>query len=148
MIHFATINVTGTSVNPARSIAANIFAGGEAIKQLWLFILAPLIGGALGGLTYPALFGRGAEPVAGSGFRFARRTPPGAVPGYGAPDAYQQQWNQQQYAATPPQAGQQWPPQPPHWQHPQAPHQPGQPQQQTWPPEGDDNGQTQVRPPT
>jgi aquaporin Z len=170
MIHFALIPLTGTSVNPARSIGAGIFAGSDAILQLWLFILAPLLGGGLAGLLYPALFGRGAEPVLGSGFRFARRPAPGAVPGYGAPDAYQQQWNQQ-YGAPGQQPGQpapqQWPPQPPHWQQqPQYPT--GQPPQQPWPqqppqqpsqqapqqppqppwPGGDDDGQTQVRPPT
>ena len=105
MIHFALIPLTGTSVNPARSIGAGLFAGSDAIIQLWLFILAPLVGGGLAGLLYPALFGRGAEPVLGSGLRFARRTAPGAVPGYGAPDAYQQQWNQQ-YGAPGQQPGQ------------------------------------------
>ena len=69
-------------------------AGGPALAQLWLFILATLLGGALAGLLYPLVFGRHGEPVAGSGLRFGRRPPPGAVPGYGAPDAYQQQWNQ------------------------------------------------------
>ncbi len=58
MIHFTTIPLTGTSVNPARSIGPALFAGSDAIIQLWLFILAPLIGGALAGLLYPALFGR------------------------------------------------------------------------------------------
>jgi aquaporin Z len=162
MIHFALIPLTGTSVNPARSIGAGLFAGSDAIIQLWLFILAPLVGGGLAGLLYPALFGRGAEPVEGSGFRFARRPALGAVPGYGAPDAYQQQWNQQYGApGQPPPPGQQWPPQPPHWQQqpqyptagqpppqqgwPQQPQQP--PPQQPWP-GGDDDGQTQVRPPT
>ena len=97
MIHFASINLTGTSVNPARSIGVGIFAGGDAIIQLWLFIVAPLIGGAVAGFTYPLLFGHGTDPVAGSGFSFARPAP-AAVPGYGAPDQYQQEWNQQQTA--------------------------------------------------
>jgi aquaporin Z len=181
MIHFALIPLTGTSVNPARSIGAALFAGSDAILQLWLFILAPLVGGALAGLLYPAVFGRGAEPVVGSGWRLARRPVAGAVPGYGAPDAYQQQWNQQYGTPAPPPPGQQWPPQPPHWQQqpqyptgqppyqgqppqqgqpwPQQPQQPQQPPpapppqqqgqgwQQPWP-NGDDDGQTQVRPPT
>ena len=93
-IHFVAIPLTGTSVNPARSIGPALFAGGDAIIQLWLFILAPLIGGALGGLLYPVLFGHGTEPVPGSGLRFPRPAP-AAVPGYGAPDQFQQEWNQQ-----------------------------------------------------
>ena len=101
MIHFATIPLTGTSVNPARSIGANIFAGSDAIVQLWLFILAPLLGAAIAGALYPALFGRASEPVAGSGFQWRRPVAPGAVPGYGAPDAYQQQWNQQYLLSSP-----------------------------------------------
>jgi aquaporin Z len=93
-IHFVAIPATGTSVNPARSIGPALFAGGDAIIQLWLFILAPLIGGAVGGLVYPLLFGHGTEPVPGSGLTFARPAP-AAVPGYGAPDQFQQEWNQQ-----------------------------------------------------
>ncbi|QIG44149.1 MIP family channel protein [Nocardioides anomalus] len=93
-IHFVAIPATGTSVNPARSIGPALFAGTDAIVQLWLFILAPLIGGAVGGLVYPLLFGHGTEPVPGSGLVFARPTT-AAVPGYGAPDQFQQEWNQQ-----------------------------------------------------
>lgn len=62
MIHFASIGATGTSVNPARSIGPALFAGSDAISQLWLFILAPLVGAAVGGITYGFLFGR--EPAA------------------------------------------------------------------------------------
>jgi len=51
-IHICFIAVTGTSVNPARSIGPALFSGGAAISQLWLFIVAPLIGGALAGLVY------------------------------------------------------------------------------------------------
>ena len=51
LIHLVSIPVTNTSVNPARSTGPALFAGGEYISQLWLFWLAPLIGGALGGLT-------------------------------------------------------------------------------------------------
>lgn len=54
MIHLVGITITGTSVNPARSIGPALFAGGTALGQLWLFILAPLIGGALGGLLHKA----------------------------------------------------------------------------------------------
>ncbi len=53
-IHLVGINVTGVSVNPARSIGPALFVGGAAISQLWVFILAPLAGGALAGLVYKA----------------------------------------------------------------------------------------------
>jgi aquaporin Z len=61
LIHLISIPVTNTSVNPARStgvaLIAAIFAGGWwAVGQLWLFWLAPLVGGAIGGLVYNALF--------------------------------------------------------------------------------------------
>jgi aquaporin Z len=46
-VHFVGIPLTGTGVNPARSIGPALFAGGEALVQLWLFIVAPLIGAAL-----------------------------------------------------------------------------------------------------
>lgn len=94
-IHFASIPATGTSVNPARSLSTVFFSGGDAIAQIWLFILAPLVGAAIAGLAYPALFGHGAEPVVGSGLNFSSGSGRGNVPGYGTPDAYQQQWNQQ-----------------------------------------------------
>lgn len=51
-IHLVGINVTGVSVNPARSIGPALFVGGTALAQLWLFILAPLAGGALAGVVY------------------------------------------------------------------------------------------------
>jgi aquaporin Z len=53
-IHLVGINVTGVSVNPARSIGPAIFVGGAAISQLWVFIVAPLVGGAMAGLAYQA----------------------------------------------------------------------------------------------
>ena len=49
LIHLISIPVTNTSVNPARSTAVAIFQGGWAIEQLWLFWVAPLIGGGLPG---------------------------------------------------------------------------------------------------
>lgn len=52
LIHLISIPVTNTSVNPARSTAVAVFAGGGAIAQLWLFWLAPIIGGALGAVVY------------------------------------------------------------------------------------------------
>ncbi|MFZ0539926.1 MAG: aquaporin Z [Candidatus Sulfotelmatobacter sp.] len=56
LIHLVCIPITNTSVNPARSTGPAIFAGGWALRQLWLFWVAPLIGGALGGGIYRALF--------------------------------------------------------------------------------------------
>src|SRR5258707_107409 len=52
MIHLVSIPVTKTSVNPARSTGPALFVGGWALAQLWLFWVAPLIGGALGGVIY------------------------------------------------------------------------------------------------
>lgn len=51
-IHLVGIQVTGVSVNPARSFGPAILVGGNALAQLWLFIVAPLVGGAVGGLLY------------------------------------------------------------------------------------------------
>lgn len=53
-IHLVGINVTGVSVNPARSIGPALFVGGEALADLWVFIVAPLVGGALAGILYKA----------------------------------------------------------------------------------------------
>lgn len=52
LIHLISIPVTNTSVNPARSTGVALFAGGWALAQLWLFWLAPLVGGAIGGIIY------------------------------------------------------------------------------------------------
>lgn len=52
MIHLVGITVTGTSVNPARSIGPALFVGGTALGQLWLFIVGPLIGAAVGGYLH------------------------------------------------------------------------------------------------
>lgn len=56
LIHLISIPVTNTSVNPARSTGPALFVGGWALHQLWLFWVAPLIGGAVGGLIYESLF--------------------------------------------------------------------------------------------
>ncbi len=139
MIHFVAIPLTGTSVNPARSIGVGVFAGTDAIVQLWLFVVAPLLGAAIAGLTYPVLFGQGAAPVAGSGLSFG-----GGRKGQPVPGNYEAQWNQGQQGGwgqpgsawgAPPQ--QQWgqpqpypqqsQPQPDPYSTPQAaPQQPGQ----------------------
>jgi aquaporin Z len=56
LIHLISIPITNTSVNPARSTGQALFVGGWALGQLWLFWVAPLIGGVLGGLIYRGLF--------------------------------------------------------------------------------------------
>jgi aquaporin Z len=57
LIHLVGIPVTNVSVNPARSTGPAIFAGGWALTELWMFWVAPLAGGVLGGLAYYTLFG-------------------------------------------------------------------------------------------
>lgn len=52
LIHLISIPVTNTSVNPARSMGVALFAGGWALAQLWLFWLAPIVGGILGAVIY------------------------------------------------------------------------------------------------
>lgn len=165
-IHLVAIPATGTSVNPARSIGPALFSGTDAIQQVWVFIVAPLVGAFLGGLLYPALFGRAGEPVPGSGLRFPER--PASPAAVGSTDAYQQQWNQQVWSGEPIiQDGWQWDPYAQQWipappQAPAAPPAPpagpttpapghaappapghaAPPQQQ-----GPDDGHTQIRPP-
>ena len=53
-IHLVGINVTGVSVNPARSIGPAVFVGGKALADLWVFVAAPLVGGALAGIVHAA----------------------------------------------------------------------------------------------
>jgi len=67
LIHLISIPVTNTSVNPARSTATALFVGGWALQQLWLFWLAPVVGGALAGVVHTALLQSPAEeaPVTG-----------------------------------------------------------------------------------
>jgi aquaporin Z len=55
LIHLISIPVTNTSVNPARSTGPAVFVGGWALGQLWLFWVAPIVGGVLGGLLYRSL---------------------------------------------------------------------------------------------
>ena len=55
LIHLMCINLTGTTVNPARSIGPALFAGGDALKDLWVFICAPLVGGALSACVWKAM---------------------------------------------------------------------------------------------
>ncbi len=55
LVHILGIGLTGTSVNPARSIGPAIFAGGDALSDLWVFIVGPLIGAALAAVIYKFL---------------------------------------------------------------------------------------------
>lgn len=57
LIHLISIPVTNTSVNPARSLGVALFADGWALQQLWLFIVAPIVGAAIAGVAHNALFG-------------------------------------------------------------------------------------------
>lgn len=52
LVHIVCIPISGTSVNPARSIAPALFAGGDALTQLWLFIVAPFVGAAVAALVW------------------------------------------------------------------------------------------------
>jgi len=65
LIHLVSIPVTNTSVNPARSTGVALFADGPALAQLWLFWVAPLLGGALGALVWKMLAGEAAAPASG-----------------------------------------------------------------------------------
>jgi aquaporin Z len=55
MIHLVGIPITNTSVNPARSIGPAVFVGGWALQQLWLFIVAPLIGATVAAVVYKVI---------------------------------------------------------------------------------------------
>ncbi|MEO8896275.1 MAG: aquaporin, partial [Rhizomicrobium sp.] len=63
LIHLISIPVTNTSVNPARSTAPALFAGGWALDQLWLFWVAPIAGAALAGFVYRWLSPDEPKPV-------------------------------------------------------------------------------------
>lgn len=54
-VHIMGIPLTGTSVNPARSLAPALFLGGQALQQVWVFILAPIVGAVIAGLIYKGL---------------------------------------------------------------------------------------------
>ena len=55
LVHIFGIHFTGTSVNPARSLGPAIFAGGDALTNVWVFIVAPLVGGVLAAVVYKAI---------------------------------------------------------------------------------------------
>jgi aquaporin Z len=67
LIHLISIPVTNTSVNPARSTGPALFVGGWALSQLWLFWLAPIVGGALGGIVYRWVSADSPAPIAVTG---------------------------------------------------------------------------------
>ena len=126
LAHLVGIVATGTSVNPARSIGPALFSGVDALQQLWLFLIAPLLGGALAGLTYPLVLGRDRELTHGTGLQFSG--------GFarGRRKAYPGGWDQQ--GGYPPQG---YPPQgyPPQGYPPQGYPPQGQPPQ-GYPPPG------------
>lgn len=61
LVHIIGIPIDGTSVNPARSFGPALFVGGTALSQLWLFIVAPLVGGALSAVLYQFLYPKGED---------------------------------------------------------------------------------------
>lgn len=61
LIHLVGIPITNTSVNPARSTGPALFVGGWALQQLWMFWVAPVIGGVVGGVLYRGFFGEAEE---------------------------------------------------------------------------------------
>ncbi|CAB4734532.1 MAG: MIP family channel protein [Actinobacteria bacterium] len=131
VVYFAANALTGGSVNPARSFGPALFSGGDAVLQVWVFVLGPLLGGLGAGAAYPALFGRDAAPVPGSGFSLPERAPRAATP---------QPAQSAQPAEPAPiiQDGWQWDPVAQQWKPAEQP--PGAPQQ--WP---DGDGRTQIR---
>ena len=58
LIHLVAIPISNASVNPARSIATAVFGGGDSLAQLWVFIVAPIVGALIAGLAYRPLFDR------------------------------------------------------------------------------------------
>ena len=67
-VHLFGIPLTGTSVNPARSLGPAIIVGGDALNQVWLFIVAPLVGGTIAAVAHRYVFyerGEEATRVAG-----------------------------------------------------------------------------------
>jgi aquaporin Z len=61
LIHLTGIPVTGVSVNPARSLGPAVFVGGDALGQVWLFIVAPVVGALIAALAWKYLFEKRAE---------------------------------------------------------------------------------------
>ncbi len=78
LIHLVGIPVTNTSVNPARSIGPALFVGDWALGQLWLFIVAPLVGAVGGAMLHGFLF-TGAAPIEPEASAVAQEAPPAAA---------------------------------------------------------------------
>ena len=93
MIHFASINATGTSVNPARSIGVGALRRHRRDHPALALHPGPAARRRARRPGLPVLFGQAATRFPAPGWASGAR-PPAAVPGYGAPDQYQQQWNQ------------------------------------------------------
>lgn len=148
-LHMVMIPLTGTSVNPARSIGVAIFGGTDAITQVWAFIVAPLVGAAIAGITYAFIFGRDGMEVVGGGLTFGGGNTAqgggqwgGQQPVWdpntgqwvtpqqqGAPQQWAQPAHEQQQWAQPQQEQQQWAPAPPAQEQQWAPAPPAQEQQ-------------------
>jgi aquaporin Z len=64
VVHLIGIPLTGTSVNPARSLGPALIVGGDALSQVWLFIVAPLVGGIIAALVWMALVAPSTKPAA------------------------------------------------------------------------------------
>ncbi len=99
LMHFVSLRATGTSLNPARSIGVAVFAGTTALQQLWVFVVAPLMGAVVAGVCYPLIFGREVEtpsapPVAGPPQPTPYVVPWTPDPAFQNDPAYQQQWQQ------------------------------------------------------
>jgi aquaporin Z len=62
VVHLIGIPLTGTSVNPARSLGPALIVGGDALKQVWLFIVAPLVGGIVAAVVWRVLIGQTDDP--------------------------------------------------------------------------------------
>jgi aquaporin Z len=81
LVNLIGIPVTNMSVNPARSTGPAVFVGGWAVGQLWLFWVAPILGAAIGGIVYSALFGE-ASPASEPGVdpRLSEHSPVAGAP--------------------------------------------------------------------
>jgi len=58
LFHFIAIPIDNASLNPARSLATAVFGGGEALSELWLFFVAPVVGALIAGFLYRPMFNR------------------------------------------------------------------------------------------
>jgi aquaporin Z len=61
LVHLVGIPIDGTSVNPARSLGPALFVGGSSLSQIWVFLLAPLVGGIVAAVVYMVFYPKGEE---------------------------------------------------------------------------------------